>query len=354
MSFNPGYTGHQGSSSDQFYVNQQSYVNQPSYVYPQGDFYDQGVNFLPPTTFADHDNDETSNDGWNHGTISQPGMIQQPGVSNQGFVPQEVLAFEQDNVHQQASKEYHQGSSYQEELMALERSNNRQGNFHQLANMHDGAYLPEPAAMQQLNIHHGNVNQQANMYHGLYPQEPLVMQQFNNDQGDFHQQASIQQGFCVQEPMTLEQLNNQQDNFHHQGGLYQQGININSQDEVYNHQRKLAYQAHSPNAYSGAISKTEAIHGTKGKHQATQKAPRKLLDNTLDIDTILSSNNKLLMEAADFQLASLLNSAKDHKGRLTDDNRNLELDWIMGALKLNLTYLEARRRRAEANKKNRR
>ncbi|KAJ5617648.1 hypothetical protein N7537_002762 [Penicillium hordei] len=58
-----------------------------------------------------------------------------------------------------------------------------------------------------------------------------------------------------------------------------------------------------------------------------------------------SQNKKLLQGAADYHAAGLANSfAPDQIGR-SADNSHLEYDWIMGAQKVNLIYLEGRRRR---------
>ncbi|KAJ5207034.1 hypothetical protein N7491_002335 [Penicillium cf. griseofulvum] len=329
MSFNPGYAGHEGGSSHQFYGNQQSYVNQPGSFYPQG-FYDQGINFPPTTTSADNNKDETSDNGWYHSTIGQPVMVQQFSVPNQGFVPQEVLTFKPGNVNQQ-------GFSSQE-VMGFGESNNHQGNFHQQANIDPGLYTQEPQGVQQLNIHQGNGDQQANIDPGLYTQEPQGVQQLNIHQGNVDQQGNVHQGVYFQEPMMLEQLDNPQGYFH------QQGTNINFQNEIYSQQQKKAYQASNPDACCGEFPKAEA---------ETKEALLKRLNRSFDIDAMLNQNNKLLKAAAEFQAAGLANTfAKDQIGQESEDGRNLEHDWIMGALNVNLLYLEARRRREEANKEN--
>ncbi|KAJ5170512.1 uncharacterized protein N7500_003295 [Penicillium coprophilum] len=198
-----------------------------------------------------------------------------------------------------------------------------------------------------MSVNRPGIHQQANVYQGVCPQGPVALQQFIKHQGNFNQKTTIHQGYCFPEPLAVEQLNTHQNNFDQQGGWYQRDIIRDSQHEIYHDQQKLANQASGASVCGPAFSKAQAIDGDK----STQEASQKPLDHGLDIDTILSSNNKLLRAAADFQEAGLLSSFMKHPvGRLTDDSRNLEHDWIMRALKIKLIYLEACRRRAEANK----
>ncbi|OQE30931.1 hypothetical protein PENFLA_c002G09532 [Penicillium flavigenum] len=110
----------------------------------------------------------------------------------------------------------------------------------------------------------------------------------------------------------------------------------------------------SPNAAGADFTGTEATAGTEARIRKAKAALRKALDQPFDIDVMLSCDNVLLTTAANYHMAGLANShAKDQIIRPVDASRNLEHDWIMGTLKVNLIYLEARRRREQAAKENR-
>jgi hypothetical protein len=73
------------------------------------------------------------------------------------------------------------------------------------------------------------------------------------------------------------------------------------------------------------------------------------LDLPFDIDVMLSCNNVLLTTQLPHGRPWEL--LPNH--RPVDASRNLEHDWIMGTLEINLIYLEARRCREQGVKENR-
>ncbi|KAJ6180448.1 hypothetical protein N7519_010909 [Penicillium mononematosum] len=307
MSFNPNYAGRQGNASHPCHVHQQSPVIQPGDLYPKGDVNHRRVN--SPQTIVPMDDEEYQ--AYNrdyHSTISQQDMTQQLDVLGQGFDTQEA-------------------------------SN---------AIQHPGIRYPEFSSQARMLLNPfkndiGNVHQQADNYQGISPEAPMAFEQIN--ESDIHPQPNTHchQPFSPQEVMDLEPFNSQHNE------LYQQGVDMNSQTDTNGRQPNQAYEAYSPNAAD--LTKTEAA----ARESRIGKAEwlRRALDQPFDIDVMLSCNNVLLTTTANFPMAGLTNSyAKDQISRPVDTSRNLEHDWIMGTLKVNLIYLEARRRREQAVKEN--
>ncbi|CAG7938905.1 unnamed protein product [Penicillium nalgiovense] len=189
----------------------------------------------------------------------------------------------------------------------------------------------------------GNVHQQAGNCQGISPKAPMAFEQIN--ESDIHPQPNTHchHPFSPREVMDLEPFNSQYNE------LYQQGVNMNSQTDMNGRQPNQAYEAYSPNAAD--LTKTEATGESRiGKAEALRTA----LPQPFDIDVMLGCNNVLLTTAANYHMADLANSyAKDQINRPVDASRNLEHNWILETLKVNLIYLEARRRREQAVKENR-
>ncbi|KAJ5486203.1 hypothetical protein N7530_000503 [Penicillium desertorum] len=245
-----------------------------------------------------------------HSTISQQGMAQQLDVLEQGFDTQEA-----SNAIQHVGIRYPGFSSQARMLLDPFRNDS------------------------------GNVHRQAGNYQGISPEAPMAFGQIN--ESDIHPQPNTHchQPFSPQEVMDLELFNSQHNE------LYQQGFNMSSQTDMNGRQPNQAYEAYSPNAAD--LTKTEATAG-ESRIGKTEEALRKALDLPFDIDVMLSCNNVLLATAANYHMAGLANSyAKDQIIRPVDASRNLEHDWIMGTLKFNLIYLEARRCREQGVKENR-
>jgi hypothetical protein len=301
MSFNPDYAGRQDNASypchihQQCYIHQRSPVIQPGDLYPKSDVYHRRVN--SPQTIVPMDDEEYQ--AYNrdvHSTISQQGMSQQLDVLGH-FDTQEA-----SNAIQHAGIRY-PGFSSQARML-----------------------------LEPFKSDIGNVHQEAGNDQDILPEAPMAFEQIN--ESDIHPPHEV---------MDLEPFDSKYNE------LYQQGVNMNSRTDLNDRQPNQAYEAYGPNAAD--LTKTEATAGESriGKGEALRKA----LDEPFDIDVMLSCNNVLLATAASYHMAGLANSyAEDQISRPVDANRHLEHDWIMGTLKVNLIYLEARRRREQAMKEN--
>ncbi|KGO69546.1 hypothetical protein PITC_000440 [Penicillium italicum] len=353
MSFNPGYAGHQGNAPHPCYVHQQcdvhqhSPVNQLRNIDPEGGFGLWRVNSSRNVPFMDDEENQPYDQG-DHGTISEQDTTQQFGAPNKGFAPNEAFAIERGIVNQQAGVHYQCVAP--QTPMSL-NSFNSEGYFNQQAGVHNQGVSPQPTmGFEQFN-NGGDICQPDGMhYQGFCPQALTPVGPLNNYQSNFHPQCNTHyhQANSPQEVMNPDPFNGQPANFHQQNDIYQKWVNTNFQADL----NTIQTPAYNPSAAGVDFTQTGATSRTIARTQEEKEALRKALDEPFDMDAMIGNNNKLLKAAADYHAAGLANSsANGQTNRSADDSRNLQYDWIMGSLKVNLTYLQARRRREQAEMK---
>ncbi|QQK39887.1 hypothetical protein Pdw03_2741 [Penicillium digitatum] len=188
-----------------------------------------------------------------------------------------------------------------------------------------------------------------------------VLQRIAIQEGDFRQQDNVpQQGDVKQQGESSNQLGN----FYPQGGFdhwrvystqtmpfmdveefqaYTQGSHSDiRQPANFDQQNELCQQTVDTNFQTDQTNLSDHRQDPRG--EGCER-----LWTSHSKWTAMIGHNKLLKAAADNYATGFASpSANDPIIRSADDSRNLEYNWILGSLWVNLIYLQARRRREQA------